>query len=123
MYGRERMRADRIIGLIESARLDLSDEKRLQADLAVVLTNSGIQFTRELVLSARDIPDFLIEGGTTIECKLRPAQKTAVYRQLQRYASHTEVTSIILATNLSMALPATINGKPAYMASLSKGWL
>lgn len=112
-----------IIGLIESARLDLSDEKRLQADLAAVLTGAGIQFTRELVLSARDIPDFFIEDGTTIECKLRHAQKTAVYRQLQRYASHKEVTSIILATNLSMTLPETINGKLAYMASLSKGWL
>ncbi len=112
-----------IIGLIESARLDLSDEKRLQADLAAVFTCAGIPFTREMVLSARDIPDFFIEDGTAIECKLRPAQKTAVYRQLQRYASHTEVTRIILATNLSMTLPATINGKPAYMASLSKGWL
>ncbi len=113
----------KIIQIIESARLDLSDEKRLQADLAVALTNAGIQFTRESALSAHDIPDFFTEDGIAIECKLRPAQKTAVYRQLQRYASHTEVTSIILATNLSMTLPETINGKPAYMASLSKGWL
>ncbi|MBU2765803.1 hypothetical protein HAP94_06235 [Acidithiobacillus ferrivorans] len=112
-----------LILLIESTRLDLSDEKRLQVDLAAVFTGAGIPFTREMVLSARDIPDFFIEDGTAIECKLRPAQKTAVYRQLQRYVSHTEVTRIILATNLSMTLPATINGKPAYMASLSKGWL
>ncbi|WP_163059466.1 hypothetical protein [Acidithiobacillus ferrooxidans] len=112
-----------LITLIESARLDLSDEKRLQADLAAVLTGAGIQFTRERVLSERDTPDFLTDDGMVIECKLRPAQKTAVYRQLQRYASHTEVAGIILATNLSMTLPETINGKPAYMASLSKGWL
>ncbi|MEY2335108.1 hypothetical protein AAE485_15040 (plasmid) [Acidithiobacillus ferriphilus] len=113
----------KIIQIIESMRLDLSDEKRLQADLEVALTNAGIQFTRESALSAHDIPDFLTDDGTTIECKLRPAQKTAVYRQLQRYASHAEVTGIVLATNLSMMLPGTINGKPAYMASLSKGWL
>ncbi|MHB1641130.1 MAG: PDDEXK family nuclease [Acidithiobacillus sp.] len=112
-----------IIQLIESARLDLSDEKRLQTDLAAVLAGAGIQFTRERVLSARDTPDFLTSDGIVIECKLRPAQKTAVYRQLQRYASHTEVATIILATNLSMALPATIHDKPAYISSLSKGWL
>lgn len=113
----------KIIQLIESARLDLSDEKRLQADLAVALTNAGVQFTRELALSTHDIPDFFTEDGTAIECKLRPAQKTAVYRQLQRYASHAEVTGIVLATNLSMTLPETINSKPSFMASLSKGWL
>ncbi|MEB8474046.1 MULTISPECIES: hypothetical protein [Acidithiobacillus] len=112
-----------LIHTIESARLDLSDEKRLQADLEDVLITVGIQFTRERVLSAQDIPDFLTKDGTVIECKLRPAQKMAVYRQLQRYSSHAEVRGILLATNLSMCLPETINGKPTYMASLSKGWL
>lgn len=113
----------KIVHIIESIRLDLSDEKRLQADLESVLIVEGIRFVRESRLSSSDIPDFLLCDGTVIECKLRPAQKTAVYRQLQRYASHEEVTGIILATNLSMSLPQTIHDKPACMASLGKGWM
>lgn len=113
----------RIAGAIESFRLDLSDEKRLQADLEVALQAFPWPFEREKNLSSRDIPDFFFASGLVIECKLRPAQKMAVFRQLERYASHQEVTGILLASNLSMTLPEKIHGKPAMTVSLSKGWL
>ena len=113
----------KIVQIIESLRLDLSDEKRLQSDLETALRKAGLSFAREQALSARDIPDFLLQDGIVIECKLRPAQKMAVFRQLDRYAHHPEVRGIVLATNLSMTLPETIREKPAVMASLGKGWL
>lgn len=112
-----------LVRLIQSCRFDLSTEKHLQADVESALRDAGIPFEREKALSVRDIPDFMV-GGVVIECKMRnKARKMAIFQQLSRYAEHADVESIILASNLVMGLPAEINGKPLYAASLSKGWL
>lgn len=115
--------ASRIVELIHNSRLDLSDEKRTQADLAAMLTFHGFSFEREKRLAHRDIPDFLLPSGLVIELKLGGAGKMDVWRQLRRYAIHQEVAGLLLATNLSMGLPADIDGKPAWYASLGRGWL
>lgn len=113
-----------IVRLLQRCRLDLSSEKHLQEGIEHALTDSGIAFEREKRLSQKDIPDFLVEGGIVIECKMRKkARKIAIFQQLSRYAEHHEVSAIILAANLSMGLPPEINGKPVYAASLSAGWL
>ena len=112
-----------LVRLIQRQRLDLSDEKSLQAQLADVFSSNGIEFEREKVLSPRDIPDFMVSGGIVIECKLRGARKMDVYKQLCRYAEHASVRSLVLASNLSLGLPPEINGKPVFCASFSKGWL
>jgi len=109
--------------LIQGHRFDLSTEKRLQADLADALERAGIPFEREKHLSDQDIPDFLVDGGVVIECKMRGARKIAIYRQLCRYAEHAEVRAIVMASNVSMGLPPEINGKPVFAAALSRGWL
>jgi len=75
-------------------------------------------------LNATDIPDFFIEGGIAVECKMKDkAKKMAVYAQVRRYAGHPEVKAIILATNISMGFPEQIEGKPVFLASLSAGWM
>jgi hypothetical protein len=116
--------AELIVRLLQQCRFDLSTEKRLQADVETALTDSGIAFEREKHLSARDIPDFFVEGGIVVECKMRnKSKKTAIFDQLCRYAEHPEVSALILASNVSMGLPSEIDGKPLYAASLSRGWL
>lgn len=118
------VRAPEIIKLLHGSRLDLSSEKHLQAEIEQVFTAAGIPFEREKRLSDRDIPDFLVAGGIAIECKMRnKARKIDIYKQLCRYAAHAEVNAIVLASNMSMGLPEEINGKPVYVASLSRGWL
>jgi len=113
-----------VVRLLQRCRLDLSSEKHLQEGIERALKDSGIAFEREKRLSPQDIPDFLVEGGIAIECKMRnKARKIAIYQQLSRYAAYPEVSAIVLAANLSMGLPAEINGKPVYKASLSAGWL
>ncbi len=112
-----------IMALVRRHRFDLSDEKRLQADLESVLTLSGFPFVREKRLSARDIPDFLVLDSVAVECKLRGARKMDVYRQLVRYSEHDTVQALIFVSNVSMGLPKEINGKPLYSAQLSQGWL
>lgn len=108
--------------LISGARLDLSDEKRTQTDLALVFEQRGIAFERECRLSQGDIPDFLIDG-VAVEVKLKGARKKDVFRQLGRYAKHDRVKAIMLVTNLTMGLPETLEGKPVYFVALGRAWL
>jgi hypothetical protein len=113
-----------IVRLLELYQFDLSTEKHLQAAVESAFLESGIVFEREKRLSPRDIPDFLVDGGVVVECKLRgKSRKIDVYQQLMRYAAHPEVTAIVLASNSVMGLPEEIDRKPLYAASLSRGWI
>jgi LEA14-like dessication related protein len=116
-------KATELVRLIQRHRFDLSNEKSLQVQLAEAMTANNVEFEREKPLSPRDIPDFMVAGGIAIECKMRGARKMDVFKQLRRYAEHDEVKVLVLATNLSMGLPAEIGGKPSFFASLSRGWL
>ena len=72
-------------------------------------------------LSDADIVDFMV-GSIAVEVKIKGA-KAEIYRQLERYAAHDNVTAILLVSSRSMHLPALINGKPTLVASLSRGWM
>jgi hypothetical protein len=113
-----------LVRFLQGCRLDLSTEKNLQVDLQHALTAAGIPFEREKRLSDRDIPDFFVQGGIVVECKMRKkSRKIDIFKQITRYATHAEVSAIILASNVSMGLPDQIEGKPVFSASLSRGWL
>jgi hypothetical protein len=110
-----------LAALIRSARLDMSDEKRAQADFERLLIAKQLAHSREHRLSDRDIVDFWFDGFA-LELKLR-ARKKAIFRQLERYAKHESVKALMLASNTSMGLPEDINGKPLYFVRLGQGWL
>ncbi|MFM0405270.1 hypothetical protein [Paraburkholderia dipogonis] len=110
-----------IKAIIEQQRLPLNDEKVTQAAIANALELAGVAFEREVRLSDADIVDFMI-GSIAIEVKIKGA-KAQIYRQLERYAEHERVTSILLVTSRSMHLPSLIKGKPTLVASLSRGWM
>lgn len=113
---------ENVLTAIRTARLDLSDEKRTQSDLACVLSTQGIPFEREVRLSAGDIPDFMV-GDIAVEVKIRGARKMDIYHQLVRYAKHERVGSLILATNITMGLPEQLEGKPVFFVALGRAWL
>lgn len=110
-----------IIRFIEARQFPLSSEKRAQEALQAALEANGVAFEREVTLGDGDIIDFMI-GNVGIEMKIK-GQRLAIYRQCERYCAHDQVACIVLATNAAMGLPAEIKGKPAYLASLSRGWL
>lgn len=116
-------KAQAIVRLIQSGRFDLSSEKRLQSDIETLFLAKGVDFQREARLGDGDIPDFLVEGCIAVECKMRTARKMEVFKQLSRYAEQPNIKALILASNLSMVIPSSLNGKPALMASLSRGWI
>ena len=112
---------DPVCRVVERARINLSTEKAAQANIAAALLAAGTPFVREHRLSGRDIVD-LFAQGIGIEVKISGSAR-AIFRQLERYAEHDDIRGLILATNRAMSLPSTINGKPAIVASLGRGWL
>lgn len=117
--------AREIVALLRAGRFDLSTEYATQADIDRMLaTELGPQgYRREARLSPKERPDFLVGEGVVIEVKHRIARPAAILDQLERYAGFAQVTDLILATGRTMALPATIGGKPAFLINLGQGWL
>lgn len=118
-----------IVDLLQRQRLPLSDEKRLQEAMADVLVADGLYIRREYTLGEGDIVDFLVLSdtilplrGTAIEVKIGGSRR-AIYRQLERYCAHEAVEEIVLATNVPMSLPPSIDGVDAFIAQLGRGWL
>lgn len=118
--------APSICAIIASGRFDLTNEAATQADLhahLVARLPEGVACEREVRLSAAERPDILVDGEIAIEVKIKGARKASIWRQLKRYAEHDAVRALILVTNVSMGLPPTILGKPAYYVSLGRAWL
>lgn len=114
-------RRAQIVDLLMRQRLSLSDEKQLQAEMAAVFTRAGLPFEREVRLGDGDIVDFMV-CGTAIEVKIK-GSKRSIYRQCERYCAHDRVAELVLATNMPMALPTEICGKPVVVSLLGVGWL
>lgn len=105
---------------LKRKRLDLSDEKRLQSDIASAFTNHGIPFSREVAVGAGDIVDFMV-GGIALEVKIRGGGSAMnIYRQVERYCKSDQVEVLVLMTAKTMTLPESINGKPVYVLSLGR---
>jgi hypothetical protein len=81
-----------------------------------------VTWSREARLGPGEVPDFMVDR-IAVEVKMNSAQPRAVVRQLERYARHQAVGSLILLSNRAIALPRTLEGKPVYNVSLGKAWL
>jgi hypothetical protein len=110
-----------LIRFIEARRWPLSDEKRLQETLSNELLAGGFVFEREALLVGVGIIDFMVMD-VGVEVKIKGA-KREIYRQCERYCGHERVHGLVLVSNVAMGMPAEINGKPIFIASLGKGWL
>lgn len=112
-----------IAAAIRRHRIDISNEKEAQRQIAQALDSAGLAAKREMRLSDRDRPDFFLPlFGLAIEVKLR-GRKIDIWRQLVRYASHDRVHGLMLVSNTAMALPPDIDGKPLWFVSLGQAWL
>lgn len=114
--------ANTIANAIEIARIQTSTETLAQDCIAGALELGGWSPQREVKLDAASRPDFMVRG-VAIEVKVK-GEKRAIWRQVERYATHPRVDAIVLATSVPFPrdLPA-VNGKPVILASLSRGWL
>lgn len=88
------------------------DEYALQAAAAELLTRTGASVKREVLLSAQDRPDLMC-ASVVLECKVA-GPTAAVLKQVRRYATHSEVDSVVLLTRRAehLRLPPSVLGKP-----------
>lgn len=112
--------AERVVALLVDRVYRAARERDLQDGIEYVLGGSGFRVDREYRLSARDRPDFLVEGCVAVEVKMR-ANGSAVLSQLARYAADRRVNAIVVATPRLSSLagmPAVILGVPVCCAAL-----
>lgn len=104
--------------------ISLQDEKRLQAEMFTVLQQRAPGWLREYCpMGSREPFDLYHPStGIVIEVKLK-GSKLQIFRQLERYALQPDCRQIVLVTAIHMGLPPDIQGKPAYLHSLSRAWL
>lgn len=100
----------------------LGREVFLQEDVEKALREQGVQFKREATLGPGERVDFLCWGEIALELKLRCSPRVMM-RQLQRYAAHEQVKSIILLTATITSMPDSMNGKPVFVVNLGAGYL
>lgn len=99
-------------------------EADLQAAIRHVLLARFDHVQWEVILSARDRPDFIVGVSdivVAIEVKVAGA-RNAILRQLGRYAAHDIVDAVVLASGrraLLWQLPTAIHGKPVVGALVS----
>ncbi len=123
LRGRVRAPAARpayLVTLIERNELDASSEPRLRDAIARVLRDSHVRYEREAWITDDDRIDFLVQyhgEQVGIEVKIR-GSRSAVVRQLMRYAGSHVVDSLVLATSRTQLtqLPDTMRGKPVLPA-------
>jgi hypothetical protein len=113
---------ERIVGVLNSRRLNLSSEKELQKEIELLFWKNNIPFTREYRLDNKNIPDFFVDG-VAIEVKIKGQKAKTIYKQCERYCQFEETKALLLITSRSMGFPEQINGKDCYYYSLSKNWL
>jgi len=114
------MLAFRVISVLTGVRFPLSTEKRLQEMICAELARAGIEHEREA--RAGDGVIDLLAGEVGIEVKIDGSAR-AIHRQLRRYAMDSRIGWLILVTNRTIRLPERIEGKPATVFSLGRGWL
>jgi hypothetical protein len=110
-----------LIEILRKHRFPLSSEKQCQAAIEDALEENGIAFEREVHLGPKDVPDFRIDA-TLIEVKIG-GSKSAIFRQCRRYCDYDGVRDLILASNVAIGLPETVNGRGLWLLPLGRGWL
>jgi hypothetical protein len=109
----------RLREVIGSFRYSFASERDLQDGIAQVLFQRGIRFDREVRLSDKDRPDFMVDG-IAVEVKVE-GSPTEIQRQLSRYADSKLVTGLLLVSRKMQhahKFPASIGGKPLVVVTL-----
>lgn len=113
--------AHSLIQIFEGVRFRFGSEVDLQNGVELLLQRSKIAYAREKALTAKDRPDFLVDGGIAIEIKIQGTFAQAV-RQIDRYTKHESVQSILVIGSPSWInrIPAFIGGKPVHAIRITE---
>ncbi len=85
------------------------------------LTEAGLPCIHEARLGPGCRIDFLV-GDVGIEIKKGRPDASSLKRQLARYAAFDAVAALVVLTQRSVSLPASLLGKPVYPIVLNQLW-
>lgn len=114
-----------ILNALKQLRIGvILDEYTLQEQIAKVLSEHEIIYSKEHVLGPRNRVDFMSNTGVAIEVKKGKPNRTNLICQINRYAQFDDVKEIIIVveTSISNPITRTDNGKPCTVIGLRKLW-
>lgn len=116
------MRMDDVCTLLSGKRIAVNDERELQEALARLL---GDGWERERVLGKGMRADFIEAGGRGVLIETKTfCGRSAVLRQIARYAECDDVLGIVVVTVKPLsAMPDRMGGKPVRTVQLWRGGL
>jgi hypothetical protein len=114
---------DQLVKILKGQPFPLHNEKATQAAIEQVFIKEGINFSREHRLSAKGIPDFLVDD-IVVEVKIKGNRKQ-IFDQCMRYYEHVHVNGLILITgrvigDFTSLVPAN---KQLRIINISQAWL
>jgi len=116
-------RVDQVLAALRELRVGVvTEEYRMQELIADTLVRKDIPFQKEYRLASRNRIDFYIEGGIGLEVKKGKPNRTAVTRQLERYASFGKIRALILVVERNVNIPSRIMDKPCILFGLNRLW-
>ena len=119
----ETERIERIVRALKALRIPLiENEYTLHDMIAAVLQDGGFCVCHEVRLAPRCRIDLVCPGGVGIEIKRGQPDRKRIVMQLTRYAACGQISSLILVTERTVAVPNRIHGKPISCVCLNRLW-
>ena len=118
----DRTDPERIIAALRELRSPFAlYEQDIHQAVARRLTDAGLPFLHEKPLTPGCRIDFWCEG-VGIEIKKGKPRPAALLEQLRRYAVSDEIAALVVLTQRSVRLPASVCGKPLVQITLNQLW-
>ncbi len=118
----DRTDPERIIAALRELRSPFAlYEQDIHQVVARRLTDAGLPFLHEKPLTPGCRIDFWCEG-VGIEIKKGKPRPAALLEQLRRYAVSDEIAALVVLTQRSVRLPASVCGKPLVQITLNQLW-
>lgn len=105
--------SESICKLLSGYKFNFNDERALQDGIETVLVTGNFEFKRELHISKKDRPDFVLANGIAIEIKVQGTQSQFL-RQASRYLLDQQISELILIGTPYWInnIPPSLHGKP-----------
>lgn len=118
----EQREIDQIIDALCAIRCGAAQEEAaLHEQVAHALEAAGFAAQHEARLAPRCRIDFMV-GDVGIEIKKNRPVRSALLRQLTRYAQCPQVRALLVIAPRGVDMPKTIEGKPVRMIALERLW-
>lgn len=118
----DRTDPERIIAALRELRSPFAlYEQDIHQAVARRLTDAGLPFLHEKPLTPGCRIDFWCQG-VGIEIKKGKPRPAALLEQLRRYAVSDEIAALVVLTQRSVRLPASVCGKPLVQITLNQLW-